>query len=446
MNLERIALLLYIVLPFLAALPLIRAPRNVAVTGLVASGLRVLLLLTLLRPIVFGGVVVGLSFSLATGYPLDLVLSLDTARFGFLLTAELCFLFAHWMGVAAGSLRIVSALLSLAQAFTALFVISNNVVTTGALLLLAAVVFFYLNRFAITGANREMGEKISRRMYSLYFLLGTLLIVWGIVEFGAKDLLFGPRSGSYLGLIIWIALVILAIPLPPWSRWFSHAVEFLPEGVTITLVTFVSAVALKISHLFSVAYPDMGWKQKVLLYLLGISGCAFSISGLFAAESRRKMLGSLPSFFFSLILVSVGVSRSNLVLSAYFICLFVPVFTGLVLYASAMHVVRPLQKVFVGILFALILGVPGTPVFQIFSGIGARSLELGITYGIVFGLLWFFYFCANVHICRRIFVDQEPPQAGPEPYLESAPLAFAGFGVFLMCFIVVATQLAGGLL
>lgn len=446
MNFERTILLAYILLPFLAALPWPGAARKLSAAGMIASGLRVLILLTLLRPIVFGGAVITVSTTLASGYPLEFVLSLDAFRFGFLITAELCFLFAHWMGAASGTIGVVGALLSLAQAFSTLFAISNNSVTTGGFLLLASAVFFYLLRFAIPGANREMGERISRRMYSLYFLLGLLMIVWGIVEFGKKDMLFGPRSGSGLGLTLWLALTLLAVPLPPWSRWFTRAVEHLPEGVTVTLVTFISAVALKICSLFTVVYPDMGWKQKLALYLLGISGCAFSIGGLFAASSRRKMLGSLPSFFFSLMLVSVGVSKTSLVLSAYFICLFVPVFTGLVLYASVMKVERPLQKVFMGILFALILGVPGTPVFQIFSGIGARSLELGLSYGIVFGLLWFFYFCANVHICRRIFVDEKPPEAGAESILVSAPAAFAGYGVFLMCFIIVATQLAGGIL
>jgi hypothetical protein len=51
-----------------------------------------------------------------------------------------------------------------------------------------------------------------------------------------------------------------------------------------------------------------------------------------------------------------------------------------------------------------------------------------------------------VHICRRIFVDEEPPTLGPASSLERAPAIFAGYGVFLMCFIIIATQLAGGIL
>jgi hypothetical protein len=159
------------------------------------------------------------------------------------------------------------------------------------------------------------------------------------------------------------------------------------------------------------------------------------------------MLGCLPSFFLSLVLVSVGVSRSGLVLSAYFACLFVPVFTGLVLSASSMNARGMLQRVFVALLFVLVLGLPGTPVYQIFSGIGARSLDLGIGYTIVFGLLWFFYFNANVHIYRRVFMDQDRLPAGePNGQMIEAPTLFAGYGVFLMVLVIVVAQIAGRVL
>ena len=417
-----------------------------ALVGGMASGLRALILFALLRPIVFGGGVTALSVTLADGYPLELSLSLDAYRLGFLLAAELCFLLAHWMCHTTGELRITASFLSLAQGLCSVFVLSNNAVVTGALQILAGAVFFYLVRFSIDRGRQSLGELISRRIYILCFFLGLLMIVWGIVEFGAKDLIFAKSQESKMGLMLWLAMVVIAVPLPPWSRWFSSAVEHLPEGVTVTLVTFFCALALKLSSFFTVVYPDMGIRQKLVLYGLGIFSGGFAIAGLFATSSRRKMLSSLPSFFFSLILVSVGVSKNSLVMSAYFTCLFVPVFTGLVLYASVMRLASPLQKILVGVLFALILGVPGTPVFQIFSGIGARSLELGTSYAIVFGLLWFFYFCANVHICRRIFVDEKPPEMGASSRLESAPLWFAGYCVFLMCFIIVATQVAGGIL
>jgi hypothetical protein len=445
MRLEQILFAFYVFLPFAAALLPNRVIGRMPVS-VWTTGLRIVALLLLLRPVVGAADFISLSAILADGYPIGLVLSVNPARLGLLLTAEFCFLLAHWMCVASAEAAIVFTFISLAQGLYSLFVLSNNAVSTGGLQMIAGAVFFYLVRFSIDEKRQAMAELISRRIYILYFLLGLLLIVWGITEFGERDLLFGKSLGSHFGQPIWLLLMLLAVPLPPWSRWFGYAVENLPEGVTVVVVTFFSAVALKFASLFSVVYPDIGWKPKLALYLLGIVGCAFSIAGLFAAESRRRMLGSLPSFFFSLILVSVGVSKSTLVLSAYFVCLFLPVFTGLALYASTMKVSSSLQKVLVGFLFALILGVPGTPVYQIFSGIGARSLAMGISYALLFGLIWFFYFCANVHICRKIFVDEQPPELGANSRLGELPASFTGYCVFLMVFIVVATQVAGVLL
>ncbi len=453
MNLEKVLLFLYMTSPFVAGLfPLPKRLRDrnaIFSSGVIASAFRVLLLCFLSTAIISAGKQVSISSTLVTGYPLDFVLSLDAYRYGFLLTMELCFLLAHWMSAYSSqnqSANIISLMICFAQGFSSLFVASDNAVATGALQLLTGTVFFYLIRFSMSGANESVGDQVSRRMYILYFLLGLLMIAWGITEFGERELRFARGSGSNLGLMMWMALVLLAVPLAPWSRWFGLAVEHLPESVTLTLVTVLSAVALKFASLFSTVYPDLSAKQKALFYALGIIGCAFSISGLFAARSRRRMLGSLPSFFFSLILVAMGVSTTSLVLSAYFICLFVPVFTGLVLYASVLRVSSPVHKVFVGLLFALVLGVPGTPVYQIFAGIGARSLEMGVGYTIVFGLLWFFYFYANVYICRRIFMDPKPPEMGVRSDLEAAPISFASYGVFLIFFLILITQIAGRLL
>ena len=98
-------------------------------------------------------------------------------------------------------------------------------------------------------------------------------------------------------------------------------------------------------------------------------------------------------------------------------------------------------------LFRSVLGLPGTPVYQVFSGIGARSLDLGIGYSIVFGLLWFFYFNANVHIYRRIFLNQNPDSGIDESLrLEGSPGFYAGYGVFLMLLVIVVAQIAGRML
>lgn len=449
MNAERISLLIYLLLPFVAALFPQRKNAGTWVSkGTIATGARILLLLFLGNAVVLHGMEIAVRASLLKGYPLDLLLSLDAHRYGYLLIAEFCFLLAHWMSPASGqNSGMIRVLVSFAQGFCSLVAMSNNSAATGALLLLAGAVFFYLVRFSAPPRAEEEGASISTRLHVLFFLLGLIMVAWGISEFGDRGLEFGPNSGSYLGLPLWLALVVLAIPLPPWSRWFSRAIESLPEGVSLTMVIFLSVVALKITYLFGVAYPELGTKQKLFLYCLGIVGCVLSISHLFAADSRRRMLGAIPSFFFSIVLVSVGVSRSALILSAYFACIFIPVFTGVVLSTSVMSARSKIQKIFFGALFVLVLGLPGTPVFQIFSGIGARSLDLGLAYAVVFGLLWFFYFNANVHLCRKMFMDQLPLDGtGDAVRLEGAAGVFAGYGLFLMLLVTVVAQIAGRLL
>lgn len=445
MSLDRVLLMVYVVAPFLAAVvPWPSRLRGGLVTfGAAASILRVLALILLSGTVISHAGRVTVSGTLVNGYPLEIILSLDAYRYGFLLTAELCFLLAHWMSPpSAPHGTLVRMLLSLVQGFCALVLISDNSVVTGALQILSAAAFFYLVRFSISGDKGEIGVSVSRRMYSLYFLLGLTMMGWGILEFGHKDLLFSKVSGSSPGAIVWLAMLFLAVPIPPWSRWFDQAVENLPEGVTIAIAVFIAAVALKFANLFGLVYPELRGNQKLVLYVLGLVGCLFSIGGLFAAKTRRKLLGSLPGFFLSLILVAVGVSKSSLVISAYFACLFLPAFTALVLYASALKLNGPIQKAFVGLLVAMVIGLPGTPVYLIFSGIGARSLDMGVAYTLVFVLMWFFYFGANVYSCRRIFMDRNQPEAGAVSDLEAGPVSFAGYGIFLMIFLVLVTQLA----
>lgn len=447
MSANQILLLGYIVLPFFAySLPQAKRTGPLLSWGSLATMVRIFLLLGMARTVL--GDTIAVRSSLVQGYPLDIVFSMNAYRFGFLFMAEFCFLLAHWMGQIEGPhSNVIRVLIGFGQGFCSLLVLSDNSVATGGIWLLAGAVFFYLVRFSIPARDEEMGAVISTRMHVLFFLLGLIMIAWGIAEFSEQSLVFGRGTGSDLGLVLWLALVILAIPLPPWSRWFTRAVEHLPEGVTLTIVTFLSAAALKVSSLFSVAYPMLGWKQKLLLYVLGIMGCCFSIAGLLGAQSRKRMLGCLPSFFLSLVLASVGVSRGGLVLSAYFACLFVPVITGLALSTTAIQTYGTLQKIFVGLLFVLVLGVPGTPVYQIFSGIGARSLDLGLGYAIVFGILWFFYFNANVHICRRIFLERETfPESSSTPRFGGTSGLYAGYGIFMMIMVILMSQFAGRIL
>ncbi len=450
MKADKTLLLIYLLLPFAASLfsRFSRQSSKLSI-GSAATMLRILLLLALGHAVVLLGGEVSAHTTLVHGYPLDIFLTLNSFWYGFLITVEFCFLLAHWMCPASGpNSALVRFLVFFAQGFCSLLALSEHSATTGLFLVLAGTVFFYLVRFSIPVRDEEIGATVSSRMYVLFFLLGLLMIAWGITEFNTQALVFGKGSGSALGIRLWLLLVVLSIPLPPWSRWFARAVEYLPEGVALTLVIFLSTVALKLASLFSVAYPDLGWKQKLFLYALGIMGCCFSIARLFGAENRKQILGCLPNFFLSLVLVSVGVSKHVLVLSAYFACLFVPIFMGLVLSAPAAKARGGLQKLFAVFLFVIVLGLPGTPVYQIFSGIGARSLDLGVAYTIVFGLLWFFYFNANVYICRRIFMEHEtfPEGGSPSSQLEGSPVLFAGYGIFLMLLVTVVTQIAGRLL
>ncbi|HEY8280193.1 MAG TPA: hypothetical protein VIH99_11255 [Bdellovibrionota bacterium] len=449
MNADQLLLLVYLLLPFAAAfVPLGVRSGGLLSKGTSATAVRILILLALARGVVSLAGSVAVKTSLLHGYPLEILLTLNTFRYGFLVVAEFCFLLAHWMcPVSVPNEGLIRTLVCFAQGFCSLLLLSDNSVTTGGFLLMAGVVLFYLIRFSVPDKEEEIGAVVSARVHVLFFLLGLLMIAWGVTEFGSRDLVFGRATGSGLGLNLWLALVVLSIPLPPWSRWFSHAMEHLPEGVVLTLVTFLSGLALKAASLFNVSYPDLGWKQKLLLYVLGVIGCGFSVAGLFGAANQRRMLSCLPGFFFSIVLVSLGVSQKGLVLSAYFSCLFVPVLTGLALSAAAVADRGSLQRLFVGLLFALVMGVPGTPVYQIFSGIGARSLDLGVAYTTSFGLLWFFYFSTNVHICRRFFIDREAPSGERSVALpDGARAIFAGYGIFLLFLLIAVAQVAGRLL
>lgn len=446
MNLANWCFLAFLTMPALIspAFALGRLNRGPVSPGLIAAGLRILLLVPLIRFVIFDGQVVSVSQAIVENYPFRLGLSLDFFKIGILVVAEFCFLLTYTMcslGEKGDSL--LGFLILLSQLLFPLYVCSDNLMLTGAVQISIGFVFYYMVRFALMEGGSEIGERITKSLYPLYYTLGLILLFWGIAEFGSQGLAVQKASDSKLNLFLWMFLLILSVPVAPWARWLGLAVAHLPEAVTLALVIFLSAITWKVSSMFSVAYPELEWKFKLGIYMIGILGCAFSIGRLFAAQSRRLMLGSLPTFFFSLILVSIGVSQSKLLSSAYYVCLFLPVFTGLILHASAITVKTALEKSYIGILLALILGLPGTPVYLIFGTIGSRSLEMGLGYTIIFALLWFLYFSANVHICRRIFLDPEPPEAGVSSTLTQSGAAFAGFGIFLCVFIVFVTVYVG---
>jgi hypothetical protein len=154
------------------------------------------------------------------------------------------------------------------------------------------------------------------------------------------------------------------------------------------------------------------------------------------------MLGSLTGFFFSLVLVSLGVSKRASVDAAYYVCVFVPALSVLILYGTSIQIRTNLHKIFMVILSLLVLGLPGTPTYLIFSNIGARTLDLGVAHILMFGILWFLYFCSSVYIGRRLFLDDEKLEPGNVSALEGAQAPIAAFGVVFMFFLILISQLS----
>lgn len=449
MKTQQILFFMYATLPFLAVwIPASLGQRAKSISFLSAvSIIRIIILIVLAKALGLAGESVHLSGTLVNGYPMDFLLKMDLPRICFLLSAEFCFLLAHWICRINGfNIFTINPLLFLAQGFCSLLIAAENTVATGGILILNGIVFFYLIRFSISADRKALSEKISRSVYLLFFMLGLLMIAWGITEFGERELRFARGSGSILGISTWILMLLLSVPLSIWAKWFASAIESLPEGIAMALVTFLCAVTLKLATIYGTAYPDLDEHFKRAFYVFGMIGAAFSLSGLFAAKSKKNILGSFPSFFLSLVLVSVGVSQQNVVNSVYYICIFVPVFTALILYASSLRVETGLHKAFVAGMLILVLGFPGTPVYLIFSNVGSRSIELGVSYTILFGLLWFLYFCANIHVCRKIFMDSESAGMDSRTGLTDAPKIFTGYCLFLMFFVVLITHFAGGLL
>ncbi|MGZ3650135.1 MAG: hypothetical protein ACXWSC_03035, partial [Bdellovibrionota bacterium] len=159
MTADKISLLGYLLLPFAAALmPGVSGAGGLFSKGSAATVLRILLLLALGRTMLMLNGVVEARAILVEGYPLDIVLSLNVYRYGFLLTAEFCFLLAHWMCPVSGrSSGMIRVLVGFAQGLCSLLVLSENSAATGALLLLAGTVFFYLVRFALPPKDEQVG-------------------------------------------------------------------------------------------------------------------------------------------------------------------------------------------------------------------------------------------------------------------------------------------------
>jgi len=444
MKLETILLLSFSILPFLAIfLPwseqLNRSWLNLG--ALIAIG-RIIMVGVLGNFVVGGAERIALDGSLVSGYPLDVVLSLDAKRFGFLLVVEFCFLLAHWMSTVINRASLIRRLICLIQGICALFVLSDNAVAAGGFLILGGISLYYLVRFSSNELSSEPHKKIASRIYIISFLLGISFISWGILEFSSKDMLFTAGGSNIWGSRLWILMLILSVPVSPFGAWLKRAMNCVPEGVALCIVIFFSALLLKHSLILGVVYPQLNQWERTIINGIGMIGAILSLGHVFLSKSRRDMLSSLACFFLSLVLVSLGVAKNASVEAAYFICVFLPPLSALLFYASSIQIHSTLQKGYMAILCLLVLGLPGTPIYLIFSNIGARTLDLGVVHILMFGILWFLYFCSSVYIGRKLFLDEEQLALGNVSDLESASTPIAAFGVVFMFFLILASQLS----
>lgn len=455
MTLNQWTLIIYALLPavfgILSLFPWSRISRRGFVFGIALGILRILLLLGLFSPVWLsrGSVSVAAGFVESFGT----VFSLRVTPFLFLvlLSIDLSFVLSFLTNSFKGQYeRFMDPLVCFAQGALTLQAVSDGLVIGSVAQILSAVFLFFLIRFSLEDEDYDAGEYISKRVLFLFCSLACLSLIWSVGEFaagatkqGALLSLGAPVSGIAIFRKLWLAGLLIAVPLSPWSRWFHRAVEKLPEGITVPLVSFVCLVILQSVRAFDTEYVDLKWKYKLAIYGVGLISCLYSISALFAENSKRTMMGFLPKFFFALILMSVGVSENRAVPSAYLICVFVPLFTGLILYASVLDLSTIFQRLFTGMFLMLLFGIPGTPVYQIFAFIGARSVNMGAGFMLAFALMWFLYFCANVHICRRMFMDEKPADMGVVSVLTKAPLAVTAYAIFLVVLLAAISVVFG---
>lgn len=444
----RYIFLLYLLLPLVSFLGLSTRGqvKASAMLSLVVSILRICLLVLMVN--LFSGNLsdISLTSQMLPGYPLDISLSLSLPRIGFLLIADGCFIFAYWLvGLYLERLSVSGVFIAITQLIIPVFLVSENTCITGAILILAAPVYYYLIRFSAREDEKIFKEtqRIGSIAYMVSFLMGILFIVWGVLEFGNNGFHVGKGQLSSAGSWLWLAMLVIIVPVSIWSRWLFHVVEKLPEPVTVSLVLFISAVTMKIASAYEIAYRELEFTTKITFYSVGILGCIFSIADLFSSKSQRRMLGGLPGFFLSISLVALGLSRGHVESSIYFVTMFVPAFTVLLLYASVMSVDGSLQRVFIALLWAVILGLPGTPTYLIFSNIGSRSIELGTGFIIVFAWLWFLYFCSIVQVCRRTFMEDAKLERGEYLTLSLSSSRFAIYGALMIIFLITVTYYVG---
>lgn len=443
MSINQIAFLSFIFLPFIALMPQLmrfEGPGYLPL-GALQSIARLILLMYFSFKLSGEAEPLLLKLPLIVEYPVGLELMLDVRRIGFLFSLELCFLLVYWFRFPESKIStfLYHTLLLPFQALCTLYCLSENIVVTGAIHMLLGVLAFYLVRFSCQNKKYELGLEVSARVYSWSALIGLATMCWGVYEFGAGGIHLGDKGGK--GAILWAITLVLAAPVPFWSKWLLRTIHFMPEGIAIPLVALQGAVILKLSSFYYV-YPSFGGWPKLLLAFVGLSGSIFYLVWIFLSKTRKSMLSKMPGFYFCLVLLSIGISHERALLSAYFACLFVPIFTVLILYASNLELQSLADRFFLGLFFFVIFGLPGSPVFLIFGELGARSLAIGSSTILGFFFLWLAYFGASAHIAREAVLSESTQEGDWLSGFRTLPVPFSFIGFFLLVFLLVLTQMA----
>ena len=453
MNFVTVASFLYCLSPLVALLLVAGLRRSKNAMNWVGTGLGVIRLLFLI-PIIDAVLIHATKLQPAIGFIDEFAIRVSTDwsghRIWFLLVVDCCFLMSYFMRVGTARHQIlIEMMLYACQAVITLYVITSNLLLANAMQASTALILFFIVRLSL-GEKSSTSSYISNRVLMTYACLAILGIVWSISEYtvvnrpGFPILELSPTTGaSSLAIRLWMIALLFSVPLSPWSSWFNRAVVDLPEAVTMALVVFVSAVILRAGETYVSVYTDIPSAYKLLIYLTGVMGCVFSLASLFTVETRRAMLGCIPKFFLSLVLVGIGVARGGNLAVVYLLCLFIPIFCGVILYSSSLSLNTNYQRVFVGIFLLFLIGFPGSPAYQIFSLVGGRSLEMGPGYALIFAVLWFFYFFSIVFICRRIFLDEETAAVGVETPLSKAPVLMTSYAIFMLLFMSFIALVSG---
>ena len=438
----------YILLPlFFVVLSLFRQANiyKFISMGALLCLLRILLLLPLLWISQHEVKSIETGYSMIKSLRLTMDFSLDTAIARQLLVLDFSFLLAFFTNSYSGLFkRFMEPITCAVLGLISVQLLAQSLILSSATQMLVAILFFVLIRFSLENDRPQESIYISRRVIFLYTGIAILVCLWSVGEFAKFGQiesvhlhLEGSATGASILKKVWLLGLLFVVPIAPFAAWFNRALEKIPEGITIPLIGFVCVSALQFIEAFDAKYIDLKWKYKFLIYVAGLIGCLFCLSGLFAAKSKRTMMAFLPKFYFSLILVSLGVSEGASAPSTNLILLFIPIFTGLILYASVLDLKSLPQKIFLGVFILLIFGVPGSPVYQIFASIGTRSIDMGASYLLAFAAVWFLYFCANVHIIRRMFIDEQTSEMGVDSILSRAPLHLTVYAIFLVLSISV---------